>query len=130
MNFFFPLEGLQAKKLLHFEGYCYGRNLKVSGPIEIQESHTIEDIAQSLKNDMGLDYDHWLEYNYLDRDFWVDHYIHWADFWKESEEKGIMELSKAIAILDNKNPEEAENILIAQGDDDIIRKGITKYTFI
>lgn len=128
--FFYPLEGLQAQKLLHFEGYCYGRTLEVHGPIEIKDFHTIEDIARSLKNDMGLDYDHWLKRDYLNRDFWVEHYNSWADFWKKSEETGAMELSQAIAFLNNKNPKEAENILTANSDDKTIRKKITIYTFI
>jgi hypothetical protein len=128
--FFYPLEGLWAKKLLYFEGYCHGSTIEVSGPTEIQDFHTIEDIAKKLKNDMGLNYDHWLERDYLDRDFWVEHYNLWADFWKKSEEEGVMELSRAIAVMENKNPEEAKNILTTQSDDSATRNKIKVYSLI
>lgn len=130
-SFYYPLEGLWAEKLFYFEGYCFGRTLDVSGPIEIKDHHIIKDIAQSLKDDMGLDYDHWLELDYLDRDFWVDHYNRWADYWNESEKKGITELSKAVAVLKNQDPEKAENILDSpQSDDSAVRNKIERYSFI
>jgi len=129
-SFFYILEGLWSEKILYFEAYCFGRTSEVSGPIEIKEFHRIEDIAASLKNDMGLDYDHWLEHEYLDRNFWVELYNSWADFWKKSEAEGIMELSKAVAILNNQNPDEAKNILTIQNDDSKIRSKIKRYSFI
>ena len=129
-SFFYPLEGLWAEKILYFEAYCYGRTSEVSGPIEIKDFHRIEDIAKSLKNDMGLDYDHWLEREYLDRNFWVELYNSWADFWKKSEAEGIMDLSKAIAVLTNRNPDEAENILTLKTDDRSLRNKIKRYSSI
>lgn len=129
-SLFYPLEELWAQKFLYFETYCYSNSMKVSGPIEIKDIHEIEDIAKSLKNDMGLDYDHWLEHDYLNRDFWVEHYNTWADFWEKSEEEGAMELSKALAVLANEDPEKAKNIFTSQIDDSATRNKINRYVFI
>lgn len=128
--FYYPLEGLETQNLLFFEGYCHGVTSEIYGPIEIQEFHTIEDIAESFKKDMGLDYDHWLEHQYLDRDFWVDNYNRWAEFWKNSEENGMLELNKAIAVLGNENPNKLKNILEKKERDASIRGKITIYRFI
>ncbi len=79
---------------------------------------------------MGINYDHWLEHDFLDRDFWVEHYNTFAEAWKTSEEAGVMALSKAMAVLNNKNPDKAENILTAQSDEPTIRKKTTRYSFV
>ena len=128
--FYYPLEGLETDNLLYFEGYCYGVTAEFHGPRDIDDAHTIQDIADYLKKDMGLDYDHWLEHDYLNRDFWVDHYNNWAKFWGKSEEEGLEQLSKAIAILNNENPEKAINIFKEKERDDSVRKKIIKYKFI
>ena len=59
--FIYLLEIVQSELLMEFEGFCFGYSTEQNGPKEIVNTHTIEDIADSLKNDMGLDYDHWLE---------------------------------------------------------------------
>ena len=108
---YYPLEALWSKKYNYFKGFCLGFQMETFGPTELTENDTIETIAMKLKEDMGLDYDHWLKHDYLDRDFWVEHYYSWAKFWEKSEEDGLMELSRAIAILNNKDPKVAKNVL-------------------
>src|SRR3989339_661706 len=105
--------------MVAFEGFCYGFTLKdeVGSPILINENHTIKDIARSLKEDMGLDYDEWLKHDYLDRGFWVDHYKHWAEFWKKQENEGIRQLARALVPLIDKSVDEVENMLTGKVDD-------------
>jgi len=54
------LEGIQSDLMHNFESFCHGYKSEVNGPMEINENWTIEDIAKSLKEDLGIDYDHWL----------------------------------------------------------------------
>jgi len=119
-----------GKKFLYFDGYCFGYATDVSGPVEILDTYTIEDIAESLKDDMGLDYNEWLKNKHLDRDFWVNHYARWAKFWEDTEKEGMEDLNKMIAILDNKDPEKAENIATTQYSDNSTRKKISFYSLI
>lgn len=114
--FIYQLEELESSLAVHFEGYCFGASIEVRGPIEILDQHTKEDIARSLRENMGLDYDSWLQREYLDRTFWVDHYKRWADFWHQSERQGMRNLEIAIAPLMGKTSAEAEGFLSKQGD--------------
>jgi len=114
--YIYDFERLDSLLLAKFEAYCYGSSYEPSGPIEITEHHTIQDIAESLKKDMGLDYDDWLKIEGLNREFWVKHYRQWADFWKRSEEEGIKSLGRAFAPLLYKTPEETEDIFFKKGD--------------
>lgn len=98
------------------EGYCYGATCHKYGPIEITEHHTIKQIADSLKNDMGFDYDEWLTNQNLDRDFWVKHYNTWAEFWKNQEKEGLKNLAITIAPLMGQLPEEVDETIITQHD--------------
>lgn len=114
--FVYTLERLESELAQGFEGYCYSATCEVFGPIKITETHTIEQIAKSLKEDMGRDYDSWLSHEYLDRDFWVDHYNKWAEFWKHTEEEGLRNLGRAFAPLAGKTPEETEEIFLKPQD--------------
>lgn len=115
--YIYNLEQVESEIIMGFEGYCYGASWEIHGPIEITETHTIQQIAESLKKDMGLNYDDWLKRDNLDRSFWVDHYNKWADFWRRSEEEGLRSLGKAFAPLLSKKPEETEEFFLKKHDD-------------
>ena len=116
-GFIYLFEQLESELLMGFKGYCYAAtSVKFSGPIKLAEHHTIEQIAKSLKEDMGLDYDSWLEKDYLDRNFWVNHYNKWADFWNKAENEGLRNLGKAFAPLLGKKPEETEELFLSKQD--------------
>lgn len=122
---FYLLEQVASDLVDHFEGFCFGYRSRYYGPMEITERHTIEQIARSLKEDMGVDYDSWLDKDYLTRDFWVDHYNRWADFWQAQEIEGLRTLAKAIAPLAGIDPEEAEAYFLGERKDrDLSRRGI------
>ncbi len=115
-SFFFNFQEKEAALILNFEGYCHGMTSETYGPITITEHHTIKQIAESLKKDMGLDYDDWLEHEYLDRNFWVEHYQIWADFWNKQEQEGIKNLAMALAPLMGKFPQEVNETVITEYD--------------
>lgn len=114
--YIYGLESKESELIMGFEGYCYGDSIEFYGPRTIAENHTVEDIAKSLKDDMGLNYDDWLKHSYLDRSFWVDHYNRWAEFWKKSEQDGMYALAKAFSSLIDKSPEETLEILSGKKD--------------
>lgn len=123
--FIYILEQVDSELIMGFEGYCHGASWEINVPIEITEYHTIEQIAESLKNDMGLDYDDWLQHEYLDRNFWVDHYNHCVKFWENSEKEGLKSLGKAFAPLLGKKPEETEGIFLNKHDNkEAVQKAI------
>lgn len=125
--FIYRLEEAEASLAFHLEGYCFGASIEVRGPIEITENHSIEEIARSLKEDMGLDYDGWLQHAYLDKSFWLDHYKKWAGFWHESDRQGMRNLEIAVAPLVGKTAEEAEGTLTREWDqrkDVLVMNGI------
>jgi hypothetical protein len=115
-SFFFNLQQKESDILMNFEGYCYGTTCDTYGPITITDQYTIKQIAESLKNDMGQNYDHWLENENLDRAFWVEHYQSWADFWNKQEQEGIKNLAKALAPLMGKLPQDVDETIITQND--------------
>ncbi len=112
------LEQVQSLLLFDFMSFCYGYTTEHNGPIEIHENDTIRDIADSLKNDMGLDYDDWLSHEHLDRRFWVEHYQHWAKHWNEADEEGLKMLGRRFAPLLQKKPDETEEIFTKPQQDD------------
>jgi hypothetical protein len=115
-TFFYNLQQKESDVISNFEGYCFGFTCESYGPITINEHYTIEQIAESLKNDMGLDYDDWLEKDHLDRNFWIEHYQKWAEFWEKQEQEGIHNLAKAMAPLLGKLPEEVDGTIITEQD--------------
>lgn len=128
--YLYPLEDLQSNLILSFEAFCYGASLETDGPRKLSDTDTIEDIAKYLKEDMGFDYDNWLEHEYLDRDFWVEHYNSWAEFWEKSEQDGLKALGRNLAPLSNKKPEETENIFIEPQDNTAEQKMYTRLLLI
>ena len=116
-SFIYILEQLESILIMGLKGYCWGASSEFNGPVKLTEHHTIDDIAKSLKEDMGLDYDKWLQKDYLDRNFWIDHYNSWADFWRKTENEGLRNLGKVFAPLLGKKPEEAEELFFSKQDD-------------
>ena len=114
--YFYALEQLESDLSLSLESYCYGVSCEIYGPREINENHTIEDIAKYLKEDMGFDYEHWLNLN-LPKDFWMKLYNDWGSFWKKSEEDGLRSLGKAFAPLLGKKQEETEEMFLKPQQD-------------
>lgn len=125
-SFFYNLQQKESDLIFNFEGYCFGLTCDTFGPITITEHHTIEQIAESLKKDMGLDYDDWLEKDYLDRTFWVEHYQRWAEFWEKQEKDGINDLAKALAPLMGKLPEDVDGTVITEQDNTAQIKNLVK----
>jgi hypothetical protein len=120
--FIYSLEQTESDLIFGFEGYCYGVSCDMHGPIEINENYSIEQIADRLKEDMGLDYDEWLKNNHLNQKFWIDHYNRWAEFWRKSEKDGLEDLGRAIAPLFLKNSEETKDVFLKKHDNTAIIK--------
>lgn len=108
----YVFEGMQARLLLGFEGFCYGYTSGIKGPGDLPEEATKAQIAESLKDDMGLDYDHWLQHDYLDDQFWKELYEGWAAHWKKWEVQGLKDIGRAYAPVINKLPSETESMLL------------------
>ena len=113
-SFVYNLQQKESNVIFNFEGYCWGATSETYGPIQITEETTIAEIAESLKNDMDLDYDSWLEKEYLDREFWVEHYQYWALFWEQQEKIGLKNLAMAIAPLLGKEPSDVNETIITE----------------
>ena len=124
------LEQIQSELISNFMSYCYGYTVEHNGPIEIKDYHTIQDIAGSLKNDMGLDYDYWLTRDYLDRDFWVEHYQRRANHWETEDKRGLKMLGRQFASLLHKKPNETEKIFIEPEQDNSLPKKSKILTYI
>jgi hypothetical protein len=123
--YLYILEQMEADLILGFEGYCYGLTCEIYGPIKIEKYHTIKDIAEILKEDMGLDYDNWLTIEYLTREFWVDHYNKWAEFWRKTEDEGLRNLGRAFAPILGKKQEETEDLFLKkQNNNQLLNKTI------
>jgi len=104
--FSYGLGQVESGLMEGFLSFCSAYRSTRHGPIEINENYSVEQIAERLKEDMGLNYDHWLGKGYLDRDFWLDMYKGFAKLWREQEAEGDRLLIKALAPLIGKDPEE------------------------
>lgn len=113
---FYFIQQMSLSLINNFEGFCFGYTAESFGPMEIEDYHTINDLADSLKNDMGYDFDFMLENQSLDRNFWVDQYKKMAKIWTEHETQGFKNLAQAIAPLYGKMPNEVNETLITKHD--------------
>ena len=113
--------------MLNFESFCYAYTSDLTGPVDINDTYTIEDIAKSLKDDLGIDYDHWLEHEYLDRNFWVELYDGWAKLWHEQEIDGLKAIGRAYAPVVNKLQNETEDIFLPKEAKNTINKKYAIY---
>jgi hypothetical protein len=117
---------IQTSRIFRFIGYGRGKKVEFYFPREITDIDTKENIANYLKEDMGLDYDEWLNDDYLDRNFWVDHYNRWKDFWIKTENNGLEYFYKELALLSNSTFEDVKNRFSSQSEDSKINNKLEK----
>lgn len=108
---YYRKELLESLSLIEFEAYCAIVTSEVYGPLGVNDMHTIPEIAEKLKTEMGYDCTRWLQSN-LPREFWVKSYNDWADFWRKSEEAGLKALGRAFSKVANVSEEIGEKILM------------------
>jgi len=125
-SYYYSLGEWEASAFLSFQGYCFGVSLEIYGPIEITDDLTKEQIAESLKEDLGQNFDNWLENENITRDLWVQLYNNWAELWDRQEQEGLKNLGRAFAPLAGKEPNETEKLFLSPIEETSLGKGIAR----
>ncbi|MCX5792401.1 MAG: hypothetical protein NTY45_09375 [Elusimicrobia bacterium] len=106
---FYLIEQIDSDCFFHIESFCHVMSEDVNGPRELLPTCSASDIAQYLKDDMGIDgWDKWLIRDSLPREFWVKLYEDWALLWNKLEKEGLRNIGRTFVPLLGKSTEECE----------------------